>query len=203
MSEPSLPGQYFDQETGLHYNYFRDYDPEIGRYIQSDPIGLLGGINTYAYVGGNPVNFIDFLGLCGTNVISLTEGRIFRVGWQNPNNQNSGLGWRISILNSNGRTYDQYGHLDPSSTLAVGTQVLIGDVVGQVANPTNGRLSGPHVHHERRNVSTGAIVNPGLETALGYPYRNTSRYQATDSMHANPHQGNDWAPDNSRCECAK
>ncbi|VAW78256.1 Rhs family protein, partial [hydrothermal vent metagenome] len=70
-----FPGQYYDQETGLHYNYFRYYDPSTGRYITSDPLGVLGlidvfgsdllpqDINLYNYTGNNPVNFIDPVGL--------------------------------------------------------------------------------------------------------------------------------------------
>lgn len=58
-----LPGQFNDQESGIHYNYYRDYNPQTGRYLQSDPIGLIAGPNTYSYVLNMPLNYSDPKGL--------------------------------------------------------------------------------------------------------------------------------------------
>ena len=57
-------GQYEDSETGLYYNWYRYYNPSLGRYITSDPLGLAAGNNTYIYVNGNPINYTDPQGLC-------------------------------------------------------------------------------------------------------------------------------------------
>ncbi len=73
-----FPGQIRDAETGTWYNGFRDYDPVTGRYMQSDPIGLAGGLNTYGYVGGNPVGATDPTGQDIAFIINgATEGNPF------------------------------------------------------------------------------------------------------------------------------
>jgi RHS repeat-associated protein len=66
-------GQYYDEETGLHYNYHRYYDPKTGRYLTPDPIGLAGGINPYVYTENNPINLIDPEGLIAFKIVKLTK----------------------------------------------------------------------------------------------------------------------------------
>ena len=72
------PGQYQDEETGTLYNYLRDYDPVTGRYLTSDPIGLQGGMNTYAYADNDLIGSVDILGLdviTGSALMGLQQSR--------------------------------------------------------------------------------------------------------------------------------
>jgi RHS repeat-associated protein len=106
------PGQYYDQETGLHYNYFRYYDPTTGRYITPDPIGLEGGINLFAYVDSvgkphsgtnlyaytenNPVNFVDPLGLAratfdGSSISLWSDSGVYIGTWSASSGRGGGI----------------------------------------------------------------------------------------------------------------
>jgi RHS repeat-associated protein len=76
-----FPGQYYDSETGLHYNYFRDYDPATGRYIESDPIGLEGGVNTYSYAQSSPALNADSSGLFAGPPPATVAGNALGAAW--------------------------------------------------------------------------------------------------------------------------
>ncbi|PID74620.1 MAG: hypothetical protein CSB28_02280, partial [Desulfobacterales bacterium] len=67
-----FPGQYFDQETGLNYNHYRYYNPEQGRFLRKDPVGINGGINLYRFVKNNPLSLIDVHGLFCVTLIDVT-----------------------------------------------------------------------------------------------------------------------------------
>ncbi|GAB2874618.1 hypothetical protein GCM10027277_49810 [Pseudoduganella ginsengisoli] len=114
-----FPGQLYDKETNLHYNYFRDYDPQTGRYVQSDPIGLRGGINTFGYVLGNPLKYSDQYGLApGDHFYTAEAAARDAIHYINPRsiaeNREYG-GWIYKDRNRGpGYTYDEPTRFGPA-----------------------------------------------------------------------------------------
>lgn len=91
-----LPGQYFDKETNLHNNHFRDFDPGVGRYAESDPLGVNTSLATYGYVDADPLRYSDVLGLLKrekTHDFQLWEGS-FNLGSQKAKTKRKGH-WEI------------------------------------------------------------------------------------------------------------
>jgi RHS repeat-associated protein len=109
------PGQYFQAETGLSYNYFRDYDGVTGRYLESDPIGLSGGVNSYVYVGGNPISNTDPFGLWTFQ---------FGIGGSLT------TPWGGSITLSGGIAFDGHGNIALYETAGPGMGIGAGESAG-------------------------------------------------------------------------
>ncbi len=119
-----LPGQYADQETGLYYNDHRYYDPARGRYLTPDPLGLRGGANGYAYVGGNPLKYVDPYGLVLFAFDGTNNG-------ETPKNGDSISNVRKLFLaydeNMNGKAYYITGIGTTNKDMQVEGDVLSGD----------------------------------------------------------------------------
>lgn len=96
-----------------HYNYFRDFDPSIGRYVQSDPIGLAAGLNTYAYVEGNPLAGIDLFGLANSGRWPRPKPQPRPPSWPGNGNLTPGFGdqdWRCSLY---GTSAEEWANATP------------------------------------------------------------------------------------------
>ncbi|MBQ0472053.1 RHS repeat-associated core domain-containing protein, partial [Proteus mirabilis] len=142
-------GQYFDKETGLHYNTFRYYAPDLGRFTQQDPIGLAGGINLYVYAP-NPLTWVDPWGWsCGSDAKILRENMIER-GIITPNYKNSAH----HIIMSNAKDVRMRWLRRKMNRLGID----INDAINGVYLPTSSKI--------KIDVGTSTIAHSKIHTAL-------------------------------------
>ena len=135
-----LPGQYFDSETDLSYNYFRDYDPSLGRYERSDPLGLSGGTNTYAYAAANALWAKDRLGLAaGSGILTSLFNFITRQVESEPASAGAELGGAVGT-----KSFAEQGTNIGVALCKGGTRDYVTDCLDKCIEliPTDGRPSG-------------------------------------------------------------
>lgn len=165
-----FPGQYSDAETGDHQNGFRDYDPTVGRYLETDPIGLLGGLNTYAYTGNDPLNFRDpsghlLVGAVAGGIAGGISGAY--AGYQGGGGWEGALGGGLGGALAGGAL----GLIDPSEgALSLGLNGAVGgalgDAFGQAFNGS-GQIDLGEVGGSALGGGIGGIIGGNLATAFG------------------------------------
>jgi len=169
-----FPGQYYDAETGLHYNRFRYYDPSIGRYVSADPIGQLGGVNLYSYVSNNPVNWFDPFGLTEDSVSNMAKRKAI-ARWAAA--QNASTAYSKSSTVAPGYSYDaSFGPQYPAGSwkcsgftcaaaanAGADTKVTAADGKGGTVDrcATAGELAGAGDISNWRSLAAGEAPKPG------------------------------------------
>ncbi len=169
-------GQYYDAETGLHYNCQRYYDPALGRYLTPDPIGLAGGINPYVYCLNDPVNLIDPMGLKNIYFsVTLTSGFV----------DISSPSLTLSFPFFDG---DSFGlRVDGTPSFGVSTSFMGGSVNFSTDNPFSSCTSsgdsdlddtyiylGALRHQSTYSNLSGTNIGRSFGTGLSLPYVNAS-----------------------------
>ena len=153
-------GQYLDRETGLHYNLHRYYDPDVGRFIVTDPIGLAGGLNLYAYAP-NPLKYIDPLGLKKELCNGTTRVRHYT----NRKGSNAIAESGIIKAHGNGRVYLEPANKKPLSQVDIEAKYQIGRGKGRdyvetdVPNEQLEWVTNPRYHIDELTVKGDIVLS--------------------------------------------
>jgi RHS repeat-associated protein len=173
-----FPGQIYDKETTGHYNWNRDYSSWVGRYMQSDPIGLQGGINTYVYVGGNSISFVDPTGLICTYSQSSGAMSCTNAGGQNYYNASGYAGTGAGRNNHDAQGQGNVGPLPRGDWQATGNwynspntgrnTIRLTPMPGNECGVTGRDCSSFRIHgnNASNDASHGCIVLPPNRTVI-------------------------------------